>query len=126
MKLMNICPICGCENSDENINCSACGSKLVSVSSDSEYTKLIQSKNSNLAIILSVILPGFSYFYLKQWYKGILFFLLFPLLFVFYSLIYAFYRQIGPLKVDYVALLLMITYFVLYVLQIIDIIKQMT
>lgn len=108
------CQLCGYENPDENDICRFCGSIL-----SQNHNKT--SKSMKLAMILSLIFPGFSYFYLKQWHKGILFFLLIPIFFILYALISLCYNMICYIDASFVALLLLITYFLLYVLQVYDI-----
>lgn len=119
---MTKCPICGYENPKENTTCTYCGSSLFNERSNNN--PFDKPRNMAVSIILAIFLPGISYFYLKQWYKGLYLILLFPILMFVYPFVGGMYISIYPISISLITGLLLITYLLLYLLQIYDIIQQ--
>ena len=76
-----------------------------------------------ISILLAIFLPGISYFYIEQWYSGILFLLLIPLIFISYAVIAAFYSTTYNISSEIGVYLVVLTWFVLYIFQIYKVIK---
>ncbi len=117
MLIMIKCPVCGYENKNNNV-CVNCEFNL---KSHSETNEKYGSRNIILSIILSMFLPGISYFYLRQWYRGFLFILLYPVLLFNFSMVGALYDSIFTL--EFTSIVLLTLYILMYIIQIIDVIK---
>ncbi|WP_455644978.1 hypothetical protein [Methanosphaera sp.] len=110
------CPKCDFENYDKTEYCVNCGKNLTNI----EQTHTFKL---SISLILAIILPGISYFYLKQTYKGLMFFALFPLLLINFAFIGGEYTICYPISVKMIISLLKIVLVMLYLFQIYDIIK---
>lgn len=112
------CSTCDFENPDDNTYCIRCGSKIIKHEKTSADVKTLE-----VSIILAIFLPGISYFYLKQWRRGILFFLVFPIMLFNFAFIAGFYTMTYTLDVFIITVLLIISFSVLYLVQIYDVVK---
>ncbi|OED30534.1 hypothetical protein [Methanosphaera sp. WGK6] len=110
------CPNCDFENYDKTKYCVDCGKNLTNIKQTNTF-KL------RVSLILAIILPGISYFYLKQIYKGLMFLMLFPLLFFNFLFIGGEYMICYPISINLITLFLEIIFVILYLFQIYDIIK---
>ena len=112
---MTKCPHCGCENDINNVICLNCGSYL--------EISTIKNKNVGLSLFLAAVLPGIAYFYLEQYYRGILYFsLLFSVIFSL-ALFTAFYGPNRIIEEIYINSVFS-SFICLYILQIYDVIKR--
>ena len=117
------CPRCGFHNQNNDKYCIYCGFKLISNLDNASDKTVIKQKNMVISILLAIFLPGISYFYIEQWYSGILFLLLIPLIFISYSVIAAFYSTTYNISSEIGVYLVMLTWLVLYIFQIYKVIK---
>ncbi len=109
------CPICSQENSDYNTFCLNCGFRL------NTTNRKRKSKSHEASLILSIFLPGISYFYLEQWYRGLLFFVsIFGFFFAtsIFAILYDGIYNLDDLVITY---MLIVFYAGLYIYQIYDI-----
>lgn len=121
------CLRCG-TNCDDNLRyCPNCGNDLTASGFAGDIQSDYHRKNKRLeiALLLSIFLPGISYFYLELWYRGILFYLSYVLFFLILGIKSGFYYTYGNnLNVDYISMLILFIYLLVYVFQVIDVIKR--
>lgn len=113
---------------DDNLSyCPNCGNNLMT----NNLTNVIQenyhvkNKRLEIALLLSIFLPGISYFYLELWYRGVLFYLSYILFFLILGIKSGFYYTYGNnLNVNYISMLILGIYLLVYIFQVIDVIKR--
>lgn len=119
------CLRCATECADHIRYCPICGNDLTSNNSHIQKTYQRKSKRLEVALLLSIFLPGISYFYLELWYRGVLFYLSYILFFLVLGIKSGFYYTYNhTLNADYISMLILIVYFLVYVFQVIDIIRR--
>lgn len=112
------CNVCGCENNNTNTTCIKCGNNLTNQVNNMNSTT--QHKIKIIPLILSIILPGISYLYLRQYLRALVFLLVFPLIFFSFAFILSFYTMMIPSRVALAAYMIIIIIALVYIYQIID------
>ncbi len=112
---MSKCPICSQENSEYNTYCLNCGFKL------NNKVKNKKSKSYETSLILSIVLPGISYFYLEQWYRGFLFYVVCGAFFFVSAVFSVLYDIIYPFDTEIIAIMIIVFYILCYLYQIYDV-----
>ena len=105
------CNVCGCENNNTNTTCIKCGNNLTNQVNNMNSTT--QHKIKIIPLILSIILPGISYLYLRQYLRALVFLLVFPLIFFSFAFMI-------PSRVSLAAYMIIIIIALVYIYQIID------
>ncbi|MBQ6443362.1 MAG: hypothetical protein IJJ11_01635 [Methanosphaera sp.] len=121
------CLRCATNCDDDLKYCPNCGNNLMTNNSANNIQSNYQIKNKRLeiALLLSIFLPGISYFYLELWYRGILFYLSYVLFFIILGIKSGFYYTYGnTLNVNHISMLILFIYLLVYVFQVIDVIKR--
>ncbi len=126
------CSNCGFKNDENCKYCQNCGLSLIKDNTENldrndvkNNKDKFKQKNKKIEIsaLLAIFLPGISYFYLEQWYRGILFFLFFPILFFYMAIKAAVYTMVYPISINETAYIIVIISLIVYVIQIYDIIQ---
>lgn len=114
------CNICGCENDNRNITCIKCGNNLTNNMNSTNMNSTTTHKIRIFPLILSIILPGISYLYLRQYTRALLFLLVFPLIFFTIAIILSFYTTMIPSRVSLAAYIIILVVALAYIYQIVD------
>lgn len=115
------CLNCG-ETSENDANyCSYCGSNITS---DINYNISRKQKNQDVSLLLAIILPGISYFYLGLWKRGILYYSSFILIFIVVAVKAGFYNNIELINTQVLLLTILIFFLLVYVYQIFDVVRK--
>ncbi|MDO5825830.1 MAG: zinc ribbon domain-containing protein [Methanosphaera sp.] len=124
---MHRCLRCSTQCDDNVRYCPNCGSNLAIDDMKSTVQRQYRTKIKRLeiALLLSIFLPGISYFYLELWYRGVLFYLSYVIFFLVLGLKSGLYQSYAHnVNSTHIAMLIIAIYFLIYVFQVIDVIKR--
>lgn len=117
------CLKCGSNIEDQSNFCPYCGCNLTTNMQESSYF-VIKHKSREVSLLLALFLPGFSYFYLGLFKRGILYFLSFVIILFILPIKAGFYGNIVMVNSQVLLVILSIFSLCIYLYQIYDVIQK--